>query len=177
VRARAWTPTMLAAAAAGCATAPRPAPPQQSLPTSFLTGSWAGEAQGAYAQENWGPAHDGRMIGCYRESADGAETAMFELMEIDAPAPPADAATPAAPARLRIRHFDAAMTPWRSEPGPLTLRLAASSPGRALFKPDGASPLASIEYALDGDELTATVTFAPGRDRAPIVVRMRRVRP
>jgi hypothetical protein len=113
------------------------------------------------------------MIGCYRESGDRGETTMFELMEIDASG--AGASPPAAP-RLWIRHFDGAMTPWRSETRPLTLLLAQSAPGRALFTPDGPSPLASIEYAMTGDELTATVTFTPDRNRAPIVVKMRRVR-
>jgi hypothetical protein len=94
---------------------------------------------------------------------------MFELMEIDGSA--------AGGARLRIRHFDGAMTPWRSEASPLTLVEAERGARRVVFVPAGASGLASIEYARAGEELRATVRFAPERERGEIVVVMRRVGP
>lgn len=150
----------------------RPAPP--AAPglddLAFLTGAWAGEADGESMREVWDPARGDAMVGHFSIVADD-RAALYELLAIERDG---DRFV------LRMRHFGPGLTPWASEAaGPLTMALTEVSPDpgrrRAAFEDPGSDFPRRIVYDLAGDTLTVTLEPAEGSSREPIVIRLTRV--
>ena len=145
---------------------PPPRPPADPLaPFAALAGHWT-TADDAPMHETWMPPHANNMTGVLRWIAEDGTVRMYELMSLTAEPDGV---------RLRIRHFDGAMTPWASEAGgPVTARLTDSTDGRHTFaiEPAGGSPT-TIAYDLsDADKATVSLGFAEGRD--PIIIKFER---
>ena len=75
-------------------------PPLEAL--DFLVGHWEGEAFGGWAEESWGPAKAGSMLGSFR-LVHGDQTDFYELMVIEV--------VEGRPT-LRVKHFGADLMPW-----------------------------------------------------------------
>ncbi len=144
----------------------RPAATQDPLaPFAALAGHWTTDDD-APMHETWMPAHAGNMTGVLRWIAEDGSVRMYELMNLTAEPDGV---------RLRIRHFDGAMTPWKSEAdGPVTGRLTDSTNSAHVFtiEPAGGS-LESITYDLSQpDKAAVTLGFAEGRE--PVLIDFKR---
>lgn len=143
------------------ATEPPAAMPDPLAPFAALAGHWT-TAGDSPMHETWMPTHANNMTGVLRWIAEDGSVRMYELMTLTAEPDGV---------RLRIRHFDAAMNPWKSEAdGPLTARLTDSSSGAHVFsaEPSGGS-LATITYDLsEHGRTTVTLGFTEGREPAVI---------
>ena len=87
---------------------------------------------------------------------------------------------------LRLRHFDAKLTPWASEAeGPITLKLSPdqSAPKKAVFRGvESEKHLAGVVYDnTAADTLTITITFLTPSDgkpaREPLVITLKSASP
>jgi hypothetical protein len=137
-----------------------------------LAGTWRDEGQG-FAEETWSGERDGRMVGMFRWHKPDGTVMVYELMTID-PAPTGDSD---ARAVLRLRHFDAALTPWASEAeGPLRFRLERAEGGVLEWvSVDGLGRVERMTHEVVGAELITTVRFPPESSRAPLVLRKTRL--
>ncbi|MFT7678717.1 MAG: hypothetical protein ACI8QC_002714 [Planctomycetota bacterium] len=69
---------------------------------AFLVGHWEGEAFGGWAEESWGPAKAGSMLGSFR-LVTGDRTAFYELLLL--------VQRDGRPV-MRVKHFAEDLTPW-----------------------------------------------------------------
>ncbi|MGP1345573.1 MAG: DUF6265 family protein [Phycisphaerales bacterium] len=115
----------LAIALAGCASSQQHTataqPAHSDHPFAWLAGSWRCDNDAGTWEEHWfEPTPNGSMAGSLRWTRPDGTIALLELFSIT-PAPPATPAHPdTAPGgqphpALFLRHFDAALTPWKSE--------------------------------------------------------------
>lgn len=136
-----------------------PASPDANALSAFapLAGLWRGELEGDVVEEVWMAPTATNMTGVFRWTAGDGSTRMLELMTIT---PGEDAP------RLSVRHFNGAMTPWKSEAeGPMVCPLESRAGAVMTFKGgERALALGSITYDLSaGDKMTVTLRFTDGR--------------
>ncbi|MEM9372329.1 MAG: DUF6265 family protein [Planctomycetota bacterium] len=133
-----------------------------------LIGTWSTPvAAGPPMQETWMPAHGNNITGALRWYAEDGTVRLYELMTITSEP---DAV------RLRIRHFDRDMNPWKSEAdGPLVLKLTRSGGGVLHFEAEtGTGSLESMTYDLS-DPGSSTVTLGFEGDQQNTIIRFRRI--
>ncbi len=155
----------LAAGLIAAAWGPAPSGPEDVKPTvgaaadlrlaalSFLAGTWVSDHDGQYNEETWSKPHGDGIIGYFRWQQPGGTTTLYELLSIKL-----EACGPT----LRLRHFDTAFEPWKSEVnGVSALAATEIAEGRVVFtnaKDDGG--IASIEYhSPKRAQLLVTVKF------------------
>jgi len=162
----------------GCATAPRgpaeatppapakpagrePAPTSPELaPLSFMTGHWVTQLpNGMVSEELWMPARGRTMLGSFRQTRPDGRPAFFEFTQI---------VVEDAQITLRQIHVHGSFDTDARRKDPMTLRLAESSAGKAVFVPiddaakAAAGDLASVTYALaDADTLSLRIESKP----------------
>jgi hypothetical protein len=80
---------------------------------------------------------------------------------------------------LRLRHFDGKLTPWAGETAPMTLRLAETSSGKAVFRAvESEKKLTAVTYHCPApDALNILVEFAGEKPREPQDFRLKRAAP
>lgn len=147
--------------------APAPEPGIDDL--AFLTGAWAGEADGESMREVWDPARGDSMVGHFSIFAED-RAVLYELLAIE---------RTESGLALRIRHFGPGLTPWAGEADgamSMTLTDAERTPGgqRAVFEDPARDFPRRIIYELTGQHLTVTLQPAAGSDREPIVIELAR---
>jgi hypothetical protein len=139
-------------------------------PVAFLAGSWRGEHEGDLIEEIWSDPQGSQIIGCFRWMDAQRRPVMLELLTVS---------REGEDTLLRLRHFDAKMTPWPSEAdGPIVLRLDSTAPHKAVFRPaEGEKRLGGVSYELPAaGELKITVEFPPEGGRPPLVLTLERAK-
>lgn len=152
--------------------APTPEPPHHPAlaPFAHLAGVWRAPAGRGFIEEAWLPPAGDNALGVLRWVSDDGPVRMLELFTLTPEGPGPDA-----PVRLRLRHYDAAMTPWAPEAGgPIELIADAPDPARLSFTPAlNPGDLAGMVYDLsEPGRLTVTLRFEGGRE--PVVIRFER---
>lgn len=141
-----------------------PAEPTQDPLAAFapLIGSWTTPGDAPPMQETWMPAQGNNITGALRWYADDGTVRMYELMTITAEP---DAV------RLRIRHFDKHMNPWKSEAdGPLILTLAHANDNVFLFEAEsGTGSLETMAYNLNMPNQTKVTLGFEGDQPATVI--------
>lgn len=128
-----------------------PAPTDPLEGFKLLAGSWTTNSDDSPPmQETWMPAEGNNMTGVLRWYADDGTVRMYELMAITAEE---DAV------RLRIRHFDKRMNPWKSEAdGPMILKLEESKNNVFVFEAEtGTGALESMTYDLSTPKRSSVI--------------------
>lgn len=139
----------------------------------FLAGTWRGAAGPIIFEETWLPPRAGNLTGAFRMVAPGDDgtpaVRVVEIMTITED-PESDDVV------YRLRHFSTALVPWASEAdGPIEAVVTLGGENRVRFTPDRDDwGIASFEYAVEGDVLTATVRSLD-EARAPVELVFRRV--
>lgn len=136
--------------------------PRWPAAVAGLSGVWRGELGGSVVEEVWLAPRGGNMTGAMRMQEGGGVVQLIELLTLTA----ADDGV-----RLRIRHYDEAMTGWTAEAdGPLECVLASEGGGRMVFRPvERGGDLETMTYDLSGrDTLVVTLAFRGGRE--PLVI-------
>lgn len=117
----------------------------------FLAGSWRGEMNGSFVEENWSRPEGNNIIGTFRWLKKDGTPAMFEMLTITREADVT---------RLRLRHYSPTLAAKEERDQPMTLRLAEVSGKRAVFEAErDAGDLARIVYEVKGEELAISVQF------------------
>lgn len=133
--------------------ASRPAEPVKVAALSFLAGTWTGKEDGNLFEETWSAPAGNSLMGMYRMQNAAGETTLWEFMSItDSPEGPV----------LRIRHFDKAFEPWKSEAEgvPVLAVSALDASGVTFTNPSEKGGLAGIEYrSAEGGKLRVVVSF------------------
>lgn len=143
---------------------PTPAEPEGTKPAtaavdsrlaalSFLAGTWVSDHKGQYNEETWSKPHGDGIIGYFRWQQPGGTTTLYELLSIKL-----EATGPT----LRLRHFDKAFEPWKSEAnGVPAMAATETAEGRVVFTNASAEGgIASIEYhSPKREQLLVTVKF------------------
>jgi hypothetical protein len=144
------------AGVAGAQDAPAPAAKKVAVgELAWLAGSWKdGDKRGSF-EETWLPPAGGTMLAVSRQVA-GEATKMVELSSIEADA---DGVL-----WLRVRHFGAGLTPWKSEiPDTGRWRLAANGAKEATFEdPEHDFPRTIAYKAGKDDTLEVTLEGMQG---------------
>lgn len=152
------------AGAVGRSDAPGPSVPADAAlaPFSALAGVWRAESGGTVYEETWSAPAGRNMTGSMRAIGASGEATLFELMTLT-PDP--------AGVRLRLRHFNAHLNPWKSEAdGPMEMVAAGLTDGVADFvHPGGSGPVRLLRYDLSSPgRCRVTLDFGP--DREPSVL-------
>ncbi len=132
----------------------------------FLTGSWRGESHGSLIEETWLPPEEGNLTGVFRMTGDGAVqlVEIMTLTEVD------DGIV------YRLRHFDTALVPWKSEAdGPIQAKAVLVDKDSVRFEFEEGDDLEAITYDRDGDKMTAKVIFPEDSGREAFVLVFDRV--
>lgn len=139
---------------------------------AFLAGAWRGEMNGDLVEEHWTAPAGGNITGMFRWIGADGGARVIEVLTISREQ---DGAVV-----LRLRHFDGALTPWKSEAEPVALSLAEASPNKAVFRADAAKggSLAAVTYEVkDGGTLAIVVEFPAERKREPLRFSLKRAAP
>lgn len=139
---------------------------------AFLAGAWRGEMDGDLVEEHWTAPAGGNITGMFRWIGADGGARVIEVLTISREK---DGAVV-----LRLRHFDGALTPWKSEAEPVALALAEASPNKAVFRADAAKggSLAAVTYEVkDGDTLAIVIEFPAERKREPLRFSLTRAAP
>lgn len=142
--------TLLAAAPTSQPTsAPSPQALKELATIYWLSGEWAGDFNGRYAEETWSSVRGGAMMGMFRLNPEGRPIYEFLLIE----------ATPEG-VFMRFKHLT---THWRQlDDDVLELRLVKAAAEEAIFEGAAGQRPARIVYTRVGtDELRVTV--GPGQ--------------
>lgn len=103
----------------------------------FLVGHWEGEAFGGWAEESWGPAKGGSMLGSFR-LVNGGKTVFYELLLlVERDGRPV----------MRVKHFNADMSPWEEGADSVDFHLLRAEGSTAWF---GGLTLARVGERLVG---------------------------
>ncbi len=144
-----------------------PAQPAMSVDDlGFLTGSWRGESHGSVIEETWLPPGAGNLTGVFRMSGDGAVqlVEIMTLTEVEAGV------------MYRLRHFDTALVPWKSEAdGPVEAKAVLVDEDSVRFEFEDGDDIEAITYDRDGNEMTARVIFPESSGREAFVLIFERV--
>lgn len=126
---------------------------------AFLAGSWRGEAEGMTFEETWLPPAAGNLTGVFR-LVTGDSVELVEIMTLT---------EEGGGMTYRLRHFDTALVPWKSEVnGPMeSTGVTVIDRDSVRFEFDDASGVDAITYDREGDTLTARVLFPEGSGREP----------
>lgn len=111
----------------------------------WMAGHWAqAGADGRWTEESWTAPRGGLMLGVNR-SGRGETARAFEFIRLQAGA-------------------DGVPVYWASPGGqsPVAFRLVSHGPGAAVFENPAHDFPQRIRYAVDGDELTATISAIDG---------------
>lgn len=160
---------MLASLAGGLA----PQPTIDARDLEFLAGTWRGAAGPMIFEETWLPPRAGNLTGTFRMTAPGDDGApavsVVEIMTITEDPDSNDLI-------YRLRHFDTALVPWAAEAdGPIEAVVSLGGERRVRFEPtEDDWGIASFEYAVEGDVMTATVRFIDA-GRQPFELVFRRI--
>lgn len=125
-----------------------------------MTGHWVTQLpNGMVSEELWMPARGRTMLGSFRQTRPDGRPAFFEFTQI---------VVDDAQVTLRQIHVHGSFDTDARRKDPMTLRLAESSEGKAVFVPiddaakAAAGDLASVTYALaDADTLSLRIESRP----------------
>ena len=134
---------------------------------AFLAGAWKGLMEGDLVEEHWTAPAGGNITGMFRWIGADGTTRLVELLTISKEK---DGVV------LRLRHFDGALTPWKSEVVPVALTMVEAGPSKAVFRAgaEGGS-LKAVTYEARDGTLSILVEF-PG-DREPLRFSLKRGEP
>lgn len=129
---------------------------------AFLAGAWRGEVNGDLVEEHWSAPAGGNITGMFRWIGADGGVRVVELLTISR--------EKSGDIVLRLRHFDGALMPWKSEAEPVALTLAEAGAGRAVFRADadGAASLEAVTYEVKNGSLSITIEFPARRQRDPL---------
>jgi hypothetical protein len=133
---------------------------------AFLAGAWKATMGEDRMEEQWSAPDGASIMGMFRwVNADGSPN-IFEILTIT---------EEPEGVFLRLRHLDAKLQPWTSEPVPLTLKLDEASAGKAVFRAiDTEKKLAAVTYHCETpDQLRVLVEF-PAAGSEPLDFRFQR---
>jgi hypothetical protein len=126
------------------------ASPLDSL--SWLTGTWVREAGDSYAEEVWGPNHQGLMVGHFRLHEGGK----VQFLELSTLTEMGDGAV------LRIRHHDVALQPWEHEPVATTFFASDLKGSEVVFRSDTDRAKEFVLVNTSAQELTIRLVWRDG---------------
>lgn len=138
---------------------------------TFLAGAWRGELGPMVVEETWLPPLGGNLTGVFRMAGSDA-VQLVEIMTI------AEEERDGREVLIyRLRHFDAALTPWAAEAnGPIEAEVVLLGERHLRFEVLGEhGDLDAIEYRVQDGVLSASVMFRGGRE--PFELTMRRAEP
>src|SRR5262245_12303301 len=93
---------------------------------AWFAGTWAGDKAGGKCEEHWTKAGPDGMIGLFRWTGPDGKVHVYEMLSL---------AEENGEVVMRIRHFDAKLTPWPMEKdGPTTMKLVESNATAAKFE-------------------------------------------
>ena len=134
---------------------------------AFLAGHWRGESHGSVIEEFWLPPTAGNLSGVFRMS-DSEHVSVVEMMTLT---------EEAGGLVYRLRHFDTALVPWKSEAdGPMqSSSVVLVDEDSVRFEFDEASGVEAITYDREDDAMTARVLFPEASGREAFVLVFERV--
>lgn len=151
------------AGGSSAATEPAHVSQAQRSPLAFLAGRWVGSLGPNTIDEQWMPPVNGNVTSCFRMFDADGNLAMVELITITT--------DKAGETTLRMRHFDAALTPWASEAeGPYTARLTTSEANKLTFEAPGQALRGIVYDGTSAGEMIVTLHFAEETRRPPLRV-------
>lgn len=109
---------------------------------AWLTGHWAGVADGSSVEEHWSPPLGDSMVGMFRSVSGDGRTKFYELMVIEMEG---DQTV------LRLIHYSRGMLRWEDEDKPVSYRLAPSPEGELVFVNPRADRARNITYRKTGE--------------------------
>lgn len=111
---------------------------------TWLSGHWQGGDEGELVEESWGVAHQGMILGMFRQ--DSPRQTFYELFTL--------AETEAGGMELRIRHFSPGLVAWEDKDESVRFVLTDWQENHAAFVDEKGSRLI---YQRDGDSLVAAL--------------------
>lgn len=118
---------------------------------AWLTGTWQGEVEGDFVEDQWSVPAGGVMMGMFRWVRGGKDgkLSLYEFLSIE-PGPEGPV--------LWLRHFGARLVAWEDKEGAIAFHLAAYKPNEATFDTrDPQNPL-RLRYRREGAKrLVATL--------------------
>lgn len=141
--------------AAAAAEPPAPAPSSVASVTvadfAWMTGTWQGEVEGDFVEDQWSEPAGGVMVGTFRwvRGGKGGKLALYELLALEP--------SPEGPV-LWLRHFGAGLVAREDKEGALAFHLTAYKPNEATFdNRDPKNPLRLIYRREGADRLVAVL--------------------
>ncbi|MCC5822773.1 MAG: DUF6265 family protein [Phycisphaerales bacterium] len=137
-------------------------------PFAGLTGRWRAPSGDGVIEVIWLPPEGTNITGALRRLDAAGNATLLELLTLTAEPDGV---------RFRLRHMDAAMTPWASEvDGPMVALATGTAGGVLVFRSEArARQTTEMIYDLSvPDRLTVTLVFEGGRP--PLVIPFERVR-
>jgi hypothetical protein len=116
---------------------------------AWLTGTWQGEVEGDFVEDQWSVPAGGVMVGTFRWVRGGKDgkLALYELLALE-PGPEGPI--------LWLRHFGARLVAREDKEGAIAFRLTAYKPNEATFDHrDPQNPLRLIYRREGADRLVA----------------------
>ena len=110
---------------------------------AWISGTWVGEAEGSFVEEQWSAPAGGVMMGMYREVVDG-KIGMYEFLALE-PGPEGPI--------LWLRHFNPRLVGWEDKEGAVSFHLVAARPDEATFDNRDPAKPARLIYRRFGTEI------------------------
>jgi hypothetical protein len=139
------------AAAEPPAPAPSPVASVTAADFAWMTGTWQGEVEGDFAEDQWSEPAGGVLMGMFRWVKGGKDgkLALYEFLSIE-PGPDGPI--------LWLRHFGARLVAREDKEGALAFHLTAYKPNEATFdNRDPKNPLRLIYRRESADRLVAVL--------------------
>lgn len=132
--------------------APAPAPLASVTVADFawMTGTWQGEVEGDFVEDQWSEPAGGVLMGMFRwvKGGKGGKIAMYEFLSLE---PGAEGPI------LWLRHFNPGLVGWEDKQGAIAFHLVAYKPGEATFDNRDPKKPARITYRREGPDRLVSV--------------------
>lgn len=152
-------PLLATTAQAAEPAAPAPVASVTVADLAWMAGTWTGEAEGSFVEEQWSAPAGGVMMGMYREVV-GGKIGMYEFLALE-PGPEGPI--------LWLRHFNPGLVGWEDKEGAVAFHLVASKPGEAAFDNRDPKKPARLIYRREGEDRLVAV-LEKVKDGKPISI-------
>ena len=140
-------PLLAATVQAAEPVAPAPGPLASVTVADFawMTGTWQGEVEGDFVEDQWSEPAGGVLMGMFRWVKGGKDgkIAMYEFLSIE---PGTEGPI------LWLRHFNPKLVGWEDKEGALAFYLVSYKPGEAKFDNRNPEEPIRMTYRREGDD-------------------------